>query len=178
MSAFVHNVEFVTEECCNCHMQFAMTRDYFEKRRADQKTFYCPAGHAQHYTVSSEQKLRQQVERERSMREAAEARAATAARQRDQVTKSHRRMRTRVMNGVCPCCNRTFQNLMQHMKTQHEGEFSLRNIRDAFGMTQAAVAEEVGIQTTYISLYERMKPVPDYAKQSIEIWIASQDKGE
>ena len=25
----------------------------------------------------------------------------------------------RVHNGVCPCCNRSFQNLQKHMKTKH-----------------------------------------------------------
>lgn len=26
---------------------------------------------------------------------------------------------TRVKNGVCPCCNRSFQNLKRHMNTKH-----------------------------------------------------------
>lgn len=29
------------------------------------------------------------------------------------------KIRKRVHNGVCPCCNRTFANLARHMKTKH-----------------------------------------------------------
>lgn len=29
------------------------------------------------------------------------------------------RMKNRVGNGVCPCCNRHFKNLQGHMKTKH-----------------------------------------------------------
>jgi len=46
------------------------------------------------------------------LREAAERRAAAA---RGQVT----RIKNRVGNGVCPCCNRSFQNLHRHMSSQH-----------------------------------------------------------
>lgn len=28
-------------------------------------------------------------------------------------------MKNRVANGVCPCCNRHFENLERHMKGQH-----------------------------------------------------------
>ena len=31
------------------------------------------------------------------------------------------RTKNRVGNGVCPCCNRTFANLMRHMHDQHPG---------------------------------------------------------
>ena len=29
------------------------------------------------------------------------------------------RVKRRVGNGVCPCCNRTFKNLADHMTTKH-----------------------------------------------------------
>ena len=29
------------------------------------------------------------------------------------------RIKKRVANGVCPCCNRTFKDLAAHMSTQH-----------------------------------------------------------
>jgi DNA repair exonuclease SbcCD ATPase subunit len=29
------------------------------------------------------------------------------------------RIKNRASNGVCPCCNRTFQNLARHMHTKH-----------------------------------------------------------
>lgn len=30
-----------------------------------------------------------------------------------------RKVKDRVKNGVCPCCNRTFVNLQRHMHTKH-----------------------------------------------------------
>lgn len=45
---------------------------------------------------------------------------------RDQVKASNRalkgvvtRTKKRVGNGVCPCCNRTFQQLARHMEAKH-----------------------------------------------------------
>lgn len=176
MSAYVDGIEFVTEHCCNCHMPFAMTKQFQLKRRKDRELFYCPAGHGQHYTGPSEEsKLRQEIERKASMLEAERARAEKIQQERDEIQRAHTRMRTRVMNGVCPCCNRTFQNLLNHMRTEHAGEFTLKNLRGAFGMTQAAVAKEIGVLSAYVSNYENEKYVPEYAKKAIETWVARQE---
>ena len=175
MTTFAAEIEFYVEHCCTCRMPFAMTGELQRARRDDRKTFYCPNGHAQHYTGASEaERLRKEVERQKQMREAEEARRLRVKAERDQVTRAYNRMRTRVMNGVCPCCNRTFQNLMQHMKTEHAGEFNLRTLRTAFGMSQDALAKEIGITQSHVSAHERGQPVSDYAKRAIESWIDRQ----
>lgn len=179
MAKFVERIEMTTENCVNCGMIFAVTADFQWRRRNDHKTFYCPAGHGQHYTGASEaQRLREQLEKERHRRQAETGRAEAIAQQRDRVVKSYNRIRDRVKNGVCPCCNRTFQNLMKHMESQHP-EFGkhemLRALRDTYGLTQSALADEIGISSAYISNYEREKPnVPEYASRAIESWIAEQ----
>lgn len=176
MNTFVNDTEFVVETCCNCHMQFAITRQFFDSRRKDREWFSCPAGHRQHYTGQSEEtKLRNQLANETRQRESAEAQALYESKKRHEIERAHLRMRTRVMNGVCPCCNRTFQNLLQHMRTEHAGEVNLKNIRVAYGMTQTSIANEIGVNTSHVSLFEREKPIPKYAKTRIETWIASQD---
>lgn len=156
-------------------MQFAMTATFMKKRRDDRFSFYCPAGHAQHYTgPSEEQKLKKELERKAEMLMAAELRAESAEKDRQQIGKAHQKMRTRVMNGVCPCCNRTFQNLMAHMKTEHPNfteKRTLLTLRQAFGMSQAAVAVEAGVDNNHVSLYERGKPVARYAKARIDSWL-------
>jgi DNA-binding XRE family transcriptional regulator len=175
VSTYVEGVSLATEVCCNCGMVFAMPEDYQRRRRDDRKNFYCPSGHPQHYAGETEAaRLKRELERARQMQDAADARAATAAQEREQIAKAHKRMRHRVMNGVCPCCNRTFQNLMQHMKTEHpafDSKKTLATMRAAFGMTQGAVAREVGVNSVYVSMYERDKPLPKYAKQAIDGWI-------
>jgi DNA-binding XRE family transcriptional regulator len=78
---------------------------------------------------------------------------------------------------VCPCCNRSFENLRQHMATQHADfgqERTLKALREAFGMTQADVAEEAGTRMPYVSLFERGKPVPAEARESLTWWLERQ----
>ena len=175
MSQFSNNEWFETEQCCNCGMSFAMTADFKRRRIDDRALFYCPSGHAQHYTGKTEaQKLKQELERKQQMLDAAQARAATAERDREQVAKAHKKMRARVMNGVCQCCNRTFQNLLMHMKSKHPDfreTMKLSTLRAAFGMTQMAVAKEVGVNQMSVSNYERERPVTGYAKQRLDNWV-------
>src|SRR5579859_292105 len=116
---FYGTVEFFQEECCSCHMVFLMTADFQKAMKATGATFYCPAGHNQHYTKTDLQVLRERLER--SEREAAQLREAKsgAERARDRAEKSIKRLRKRSAAGVCPCCNRTFEQLANHMKQKH-----------------------------------------------------------
>lgn len=176
MTVFVDNIRFVTVLCGECGVPFAMTESFQKQKLQDRTTFYCPSGHPRVYTGKTEaQKLQEQLDRERQVREAAEQRALRMQGERDQVAKAHKRMRTRVMNGVCPCCNRTFQNLLRHMQTEHQGELTLRAFRDAFGMTQAALAQEIGVLPMYLSNAERGKYVPRHAQSAIDAWMAKQE---
>jgi transcriptional regulator with XRE-family HTH domain len=58
--------------------------------------------------------------------------------------------------------------------TRPKDGVSLANVRKAFGMTQAQVAEEIGIPQGYVSSTERGRPVPSHAQARIEAWIDSQ----
>lgn len=109
-----------TEYCCSCGCLFAMEESFMKQRVRDRGTFYCPAGHQQHYTgKTEEQKLREQLGAEQRRAASLQGRAEAAERresaQKGQVT----RLKKRVGNGVCPCCNRHFTNVERHMKTQH-----------------------------------------------------------
>lgn len=182
MATFVEGQELSTEVCCNCGMLFAMPSDYQRRRRNDHESFFCPSGHRQHYTGKTEaQKLRDQIERERQMREAAEARARTEKERLTQVARAHSRMRKRVANGVCPCCNRSFGNLREHMRTQHPdfGDAkTLHALRTAFGMSQSDVAREVGVSTAQISNYERENPIGYSSRVRIESWLERHSMAE
>lgn len=127
MTKLTFQVELVVETCCKCGTTFAMTEELQKARRRDHMLFYCPLGHGQYYSgKSDEEKLREQLERaqkeikrvqadyeyEWSTRKAAE-RSLSAT--RGVLT----RTKNRIAKGVCPCCNRTFQNLGRHMQGQH-----------------------------------------------------------
>jgi len=178
MSQYIEQTWLETETCSNCGIVFAMPVDYQRRRRKDHKSFYCPAGHGQHYTgATEEQKLKRELERRESELTDARDRANRLMAERDAAAKTHRKMRTRVANGVCPCCNRSFENLRNHMKSQHAeyGEQqTLYALRTAFGMTQVQVADEAGVPSPYVSNYERGRPVPAEAKQRLDGWVNAQ----
>lgn len=91
-------------------------------------SYSCAYGHAQYLCKgeSDETKLRRErdrltqrlaekddeIKRQRELREGAERQLSAA---KGRVT----RIKNRVSNGVCPCCNRTFENLQRHMHSKH-----------------------------------------------------------
>lgn len=122
----------VIEECCNCGMIFAMTKDFKNEKlkyrhSSNRKSFYCPNGHPQFYTgETEEQKLKRELEKaerdkgwyERRYKE--ESKRADHEQHRANGYKGHAtRITKRAKAGVCPCCNRTFKQLAAHMATQH-----------------------------------------------------------
>lgn len=107
-------VTLVTLECwaAGCGIHFGITETTRRKRAEDGTTLWCPNGHRLCYGPSENQELRDKLAREQHRREQAEAAEQS---QRRAVTK----LKRRISAGVCPCCNRTFVNMGQHMKSQH-----------------------------------------------------------
>lgn len=124
-------VKLATEQCSACSIIFAMPADLqLRARNNPEVRFYCPQGHSMHYTESeSAKKLRLTEklladERARSQRQAEELTRVRSERdhhwiERKKLTTRTRNLKTRIKNGVCPCCHRSFPNLHDHMKTQH-----------------------------------------------------------
>ena len=113
--------------CSECGIIFTVPDSYERSLKNTHRTFWCPNGHAQHFPAeSSEEKLRRErdilkqqearlqdeINDERRYRESAE-RSASAY--KGQVTK----IKKRASAGVCPCCNRSFENLRRHMDSKH-----------------------------------------------------------
>lgn len=175
MSTWVEGVEMRTTTCASCGVMFALTAELMTKLRNTHRDFHCPNGHVLVFRGDSEaDRLKRELRRREEMLEAANARASTAERDLRATTKAHKKMRARVMNGVCPCCDRTFQNLMRHMRTQHP-EFTelqtLGALRKAFAMTQEAVGQEVGLPAPYVSNFERGRYVPEQARLRLQAWV-------
>jgi hypothetical protein len=133
-------LDITLTDCCVCGVTLAMPADYEQRRREDHASFYCLNGHQQAFKgeTAQEKKLRlaeAEAAEERRAREASErslayARTALTA-ARDQAAMSERskaaykghltRMRNRIANGVCPVqsCQRSFQNVHQHITKMH-----------------------------------------------------------
>ena len=114
------------EECCNCGCVFGITKEKQQRLRDSGDWFYCPNGHTQHYSKSTVNKQKDEIVQ---LKRTAEYLRADVESQRDQKNAAHRsknafkgqvtKIKNRVANGVCPCCNRSFANLHRHMEKQH-----------------------------------------------------------
>jgi hypothetical protein len=123
-------VETLTAVTCTCGINYAIPktleqqlRDHRASDPGETKSVYCPLGHRWHYTGKSEAT----VQRERA--EAAERRARAnrdlleAEERSHAATRGHlTRVKNRVEHGVCPHCNRSFQDLRRHMRSKHKAE--------------------------------------------------------
>lgn len=106
--------------CISCGVPIAMPSEMFDRRVKDQRTFYCPNGHSQHFTGKTEaQKLRDRLRVAESnvtfYRDQLEASERSKRAIRGHLT----RIKRRIANGVCPCCNRSFKDVQRHMDSQH-----------------------------------------------------------
>jgi hypothetical protein len=115
--------------CCRCKAPMFLPAElYHSAKRSPSISFFCAYGHSQHYPAGESEETKLRRERDRlaqrlaekddritQLREHAQAAERRAAAARGQVTK----IKNRVGHGVCPCCNRTFENLARHMANQH-----------------------------------------------------------
>jgi hypothetical protein len=123
--AIPHSMTLETEDCCNCGIVFAMPEYLKKKLLTSGGTFYCPNGHPQHYTKTEVIKLREMLEKANRQNTDLAEQKIRAEQEALRVQKELKRMKGRVHNGVCPCCNRSFENLQKHMKTKHPDQVEL-----------------------------------------------------
>lgn len=112
------------ETCCNCGTPFGIENSLRDHLLENGNLFYCPNGHAQHYTKREtlekkikqlENNLKSETERAEWWKGEAEDKAQQLKVTRCKLTKTQKR----VSNGICPCCNRQFVQLTRHMKSKH-----------------------------------------------------------
>lgn len=110
--------------CCTCGCVVAMESTQYDQFIASHKIFYCPNGHGQHFTGKSEAEKRA----EKAERDAEWHRQRAEGWQREANVQTHRarglkaaqtRLKNRIKKGICPQCNRYFENLHRHMTGQH-----------------------------------------------------------
>lgn len=119
--------QFVSAGCClTCGVEILLPQGFHDQalKLREKRSFFCCNGHSQHFIGETEaERLQRELKKSRAETELAHemrkrdlndaGRKIAAA--RGEVTK----IKNRVGNGVCPCCRRSFQNLMRHMKTKH-----------------------------------------------------------
>jgi len=105
--------------CGDCGITFAMPAHKLEEMRKNAGTFWCPNGHTRGWQVTEAQRLKKELDATRARLE--EEKATTLRMQKSAIAMRAQttRLRNRIANGVCPCCNRSFVNLGRHMGTKH-----------------------------------------------------------
>lgn len=104
-----------TIECHSCGILFAMPERTLRECRDNGREFFCPNGHSAVFLKSEVQRLKEALEEKSKLLIKAQCEVA----KQKQIVDELETKAARVKNGVCPCCNRTFQNLMRHMKSKH-----------------------------------------------------------
>lgn len=111
---------------CWCGIALAIPSNLHRIANDEGKKVYCPLGHTFVYGNSYREQL---AEAERTIAEEKRRAKATKdlllheershAATKGHLTKAKNQVQ-RVEHGVCPHCNRTFQNLARHMQSKHE----------------------------------------------------------
>jgi uncharacterized protein with PIN domain len=112
-----YSVSLVSETCIECGVEFAWPSDLRQQRMKNKKAFYCPNGHSQGWFGPN--KTEQELSEAKARLAAAERDAAFKAEQIKTLERKAKRQTRRIHAGVCPHCNRTFEQLARHMKAKH-----------------------------------------------------------
>lgn len=148
----------VTEDCIHCGELFGMSETLHNTRLADKLSFYCPkCGKTMAYTGPSElDKLRKEKERLNARFLAQMDQTHAAEREAAEAKASEIRVRWRVGNGVCPCCQRTFPGLASHVATKHPNfltddldRLSTRQVEILAAIRAATEAEDAAVIDTW-----------------------------
>lgn len=128
MSTIQLSIQLITVHCGVCGGTYAINERYHQKKREECGHWHCPYcecswGFSGKTKAQIEQEKREMVERQLEQARAESARMRderdTAENRRRAEKAAKTRIKNRVANGVCPCCNRSFQNLHRHMTTKH-----------------------------------------------------------
>lgn len=136
--------------CIQCGEFIWVTLGRQKMLRKSGQAFKCIWGHSQVYTPgpSEADRLRAklQAQEQATAKAAAEAERERRWRLEGAQEREHlerrlsaqrgvtTRLKNRVANGVCPCCNRSFSNLHRHMQTKHAG-FVAEEVQSEAGVT-------------------------------------------
>lgn len=134
-SRITYTGALVVTSCGVCSIRFAMPEDLERRAREQGKAFdgfYCPQGHTLIYRDGENDRLKRELasaeSRNTHLGDQLHASIEEAEKIRLQVLKD----RHRIANGVCPCCQRSFENVRRHVQGQHP-EYDLMALPDRVG---------------------------------------------
>ena len=112
--------------CYKCAIPFCIPESRIRNLKESRDEFYCPNGHAQAYIKSTADILKEKLEKAEQEKLTLQQNSSYwknefdfQVKQKEKVQRKLKRTEKRIANGVCPCCNRTFEDLTKHMKSKH-----------------------------------------------------------
>jgi hypothetical protein len=120
MPDITFNQTISIDDCCECGGPIALTASLKDQLLRSHKRFCCPLGHWQSYIGETDaERLRKELGAVRAKLDQAEAAKRDALLRAEAADNAKARTEKRAKAGVCPCCRRTFQQLVRHMKSKH-----------------------------------------------------------
>ena len=114
----------VTEEwrrltCSECGIVYFFPEAWCDRASEKGKSWQCPNGHGQHFTGATMDSMRRERDRLKQENARLEEVAAFARLAAEKAQLETKRIKKRAAAGTCPCCQRTFHNMSEHMKKEH-----------------------------------------------------------
>lgn len=116
-----HSIKFELIQPLCCGTTFLMSSSQYNARAKDKKVWWCPnCGDTRIFPGETEEdKLQRRLTFEKQRRTEAEREAEYHRNSARAQKAAKTRIKNRIANGVCPCCNRTFKQLAAHMCRMH-----------------------------------------------------------
>jgi len=126
--------EFITfstllekEECGYCGGIYAISNNFIERRKEKGGSWYCPyCGSKWHFTKTEIQKLEEKLQNTKNLLACEISRHDQTKASLNGYKSANTRLKNRASKGICPCCNRYFENLHKHMETKHPNYLTIK----------------------------------------------------
>lgn len=108
--------------CCVCRADIYLNDALYDSAcRSEAIWFYCSYGHKQHFSQgeTEETRLRRELNNQRQQNARLEDAAREARALAEKAERATKRLKKRAAAGSCPCCQRSFGNMAEHMRHQH-----------------------------------------------------------
>lgn len=111
-------------QCGSCGVWHAFPETIYDHCRREGGHWTCPNGHSRGWAKGADQEKMVVLERERDrlVQNAAQLQDEIRLQERRALAaeQKYKQAHRRAVAGVCPCCNRTFQNVQRHMLSKHK----------------------------------------------------------
>lgn len=125
-----YTATLIALDCGTCGIPFGMPENLYAEAKRDGRWFYCPNGDTIHFYQTENQKLREELDREKRLRSNRET-LLTQTRDQLQAAENSRRALKGVVTrtkrrgaaSLCPVegCKRSFVDVRRHLENKHPG---------------------------------------------------------